>query len=138
MSAAVLAAIFVFILLGAAHAGPPPHDGTGGGFINPANVGQPCTPDCSEAGRKYLRAIGVLDAANHPAGSRKSLDDWKNSVGFNAKVSVATARAAFFNKYDLAFGRDAHCVLRETTITPPNVTVACYISQRNGMRSSDG
>ena len=63
-----------------------------------------------------------------PTGPRKSLDDWKNAVGFNAKVSVATARAVYFNKNDLGFGRDANCVLREVGIHPAITTVACYIS----------
>ena len=110
-------------------ADPPPHGGGFSRFLDTSNY-QPCNTDaaCTAAGVKYLKAIGVLNAAGQPAGPRKSLDDWKAFVGFNAKVSVATAQALYFNKYDLGFARDANCVFREVGIKPAITTVACYIT----------
>lgn len=110
-------------------ADPPPHGGGTGRFLDTTNF-QPCNSDasCTAAGIKYLKAMGVLDNNGQPTGARKSLTDWKTTVGFNVNVSVATAQALYFNKYDLGFARDAHCVFREVGIKPAIATVACYIT----------
>jgi hypothetical protein len=86
---------------------------------------------------KYYQTIGVFDSNNHPTGSFANFGTWKAAWGFSddpTKPGPNEIRAVYYNNGDLQFGRDMHCLRRDSAADPRDVFVGqllinvCYVT----------
>lgn len=81
---------------------------------------------CQAITASYYQTIGAV-----PNGARATLALWKELHGFGAPGGVEQS-AVFYNRGDLAIGRDMHCrtysppIPSNSPLTP--VTLACYVA----------
>jgi hypothetical protein len=80
---------------------------------------------CLALSDAYYQAYGIV-----PGGARSSLDQWKSLNKFSDST-IEESRASYYNRGDLAIGRDMHCKtyrLPDAGLPFTFATLACYVS----------